>query len=71
MEERPRSTITALDELEEVIGVICFIGRAVGTVELDETARLGAQAVIEWSADRMRSCRDQLAGFSQAGNAPS
>ena len=71
MDERPRDTITALDELEDVIGVICFIGRVVGAVELDETERRGAQAIIEWSAGRLRCSQTQLAGGDQAGNAPS
>jgi len=71
MDERPRDTITALDELEEVIGVICFIGRAVGAVDLGETERQGAQAIIEWSAGRLRNSRTQLAGGDQAGSAPS
>lgn len=70
MDARPRTTITALDELEHVIAVIYFIGRVVGAVGLDETERQGAQAIIEWSAGRLRESRTQLAGGDQAGRAP-
>ena len=71
MDKRPRSTVTALDDLDEVIGVIYLMGRIVGAIELNERDRLSAQLVCNWSAERMSKCYATFAGRDQAGSAPS
>lgn len=71
MDKRPRSTVTALDDLNEVIGVIYLMGRIVGAVELNDSDRLSAQSICNWSAERMNKCYTIFAGCDQAGSAPS
>lgn len=72
MEQQLRSIIKVRDELEEVRGIIGFVGRTFAAVELDYADRSAAQAVLEQQAGRLLSCSDTLGVVvNQAGSAPS
>lgn len=72
MEAQLRSLINVRDELEEVRGIIIFMGTAVGAAELQEVDRAAAKRLLEQQAGRLLDCSASLGTVvSQAGNAPS
>lgn len=62
MEEHERSVITVMDEFDDIAKVITFVGVGIGAKALDDYERDGAQAVLEWAAERVRDGIQKLGG---------